>query len=153
MTNSNQTASFTVEIENESIDFVRMNHVLEHLYHPPKNLQTIYAKMKPGAKLHIAVPNPDGVASRIFRYNWCVLERPRHIMLYSASLLDKILTDAKYSQVKTFHRSIMKDFIRSFGYILCDLKPIEQNRVGKMGQRRYINTLLYPFARLTSALA
>ena len=138
------------EIENESIDFVRMNHVFEHLYHPKEDLQAVYKKMKPGAKLHIAVPNPYGVASRIFRSNWWGLECPRHVMLYPSSLLETILTDSKYSQVETFYRSIVKDFLRSLGYVLYDLGIIERDQVGKMAQKRYLNLILYPFAWLAS---
>lgn len=141
------------EIENESLDLVRINHVLEHLYHPKEDLQTIYTKMKPGAKLHIAVPNPDGVASRIFRSNWWGLECPRHIMLYPPALLAKILAETKYSQIETFYRSIVKDFLRSCGYVLYNLRLISHDRVGKMAQKRYLTVLLYPFARLSSAFA
>ena len=139
-------------IEDESLDFVRMNHVLEHLYQPKEILQTIYSKMKPGAVLHIAVPNPYGISAQIFRSNWWGLECPRHIMLYSPSLLEKILVSTKYSQIKIFQRSIAKDFLRSCGYILYDLGLIAHNEIGTMMQRRrYLIALLNPLARLTSA--
>ena len=141
------------EIEDESLDLVRMHHVLEHLYHPKEDLEAIYAKMKPGAKLHIAVPNPNGISSRIFRSNWWGLECPRHIMLYSPALLEKILTDTRYSQIETFYRTIVKDFLRSYGYFLCDLGLIDRDRVGEMTQRRYLTALLGPLARLASAFA
>jgi SAM-dependent methyltransferase len=139
------------QIEDESLDFVRMNHVLEHLYEPKEILQAIYAKMKPGGVLHIAVPNPYGISAQIFRSNWWGLECPRHIMLYSPSLLKEILISAKYSQIEIFNRSIVKDFLRSCGYILYDLSLISHNEIGTMTQRRrYLTALLHPFARLTS---
>lgn len=141
------------EIEDESLDLVRMHHVLEHLYRPKEDLEAIYAKMKPGAKLHIAVPNPDGISSRIFRSNWWGLECPRHIMLYPPVLLEKILIDTKYSQIETFYRTIVKDFLRSCGYVLYDLGLINHDQVGKMAQRRYLTALLDPLARLASAFA
>lgn len=138
------------EIEDESLDFVRMNHVLEHLYHPEKNLQAIYAKMKPGAKLHIGVPNPYGISSRIFRSNWHGLDCPRHIAFYPPKLLEKKLTSTKYSQIKTFHRSIAKDLLRSCGYVLYHLGLIRHDQVEKMAQKRYLVALLYPLTRLAS---
>jgi 2-polyprenyl-3-methyl-5-hydroxy-6-metoxy-1,4-benzoquinol methylase len=138
------------EIENESLDFVRMNHVLEHLYHPERNLQAIYAKMKPGAKLHIGVPNPYGISSRIFRSHWHGLDCPRHIVFYPPKLLAKKLASTKYSQIKTFHRSIAKDFLRSCGYVLYNLGLIRHEQVGKMVQKRYLIALLYPISKLAS---
>jgi 2-polyprenyl-3-methyl-5-hydroxy-6-metoxy-1,4-benzoquinol methylase len=138
------------EIENESLDFVRMNHVLEHLYDPEKNLQAIYAKMKPGAKLHIGVPHPYGISSRIFRSNWWGLECPRHIMLYPPKLLEKKLISTKYFQIKTFHRSIAKDLLRSCGYVLYNLGLIRHDQVEKMAQKRYLITLLHPVTKLAS---
>ena len=139
-------------IEDESLDFVRMNHVFEHLYNPKEILQAIYSKMKPGATLHIAVPNPYGVSAQIFRSNWWGLECPRHIMLYSPSLLKKILISTKYSQIEIFQRSIAKDFLRSCGYILYDLGSIAHEEIATMVQRRRsLIAFLYPFARLASA--
>ncbi|MGB5715304.1 MAG: class I SAM-dependent methyltransferase [Waterburya sp.] len=139
------------EIEDESLDCVRMNHVLEHLYHPQKNLQAIYSKMKPGGILHIGVPNPYSITSRIFRSRWFSLECPRHIMLYSPALLKKILTSMGFSEIKILHQTVTKDFLRSCGYVLYDLDLISKDEIAKMAQRRYLSNLLYPLARLASA--
>jgi 2-polyprenyl-3-methyl-5-hydroxy-6-metoxy-1,4-benzoquinol methylase len=138
------------EIENESLDFVRMNHVFEHLYHPQEILQAIYSKMKPGATLHIGVPNPYSITSRMFRSRWWGLECPRHIMLYSPKLLKNLLVETEFSQVKIIHETVTKDFLRSWGYRLHDQGSISYEEVGKMIQKRYLSTLLYPVARLAS---
>ena len=138
------------EIEDESLDCVRMNHVLEHLYHPQKNLQAIYAKMKPGGTLHIGVPNPYSITSRIFRSKWWGLECPRHIMLYSPALLKRILTSMGFSEIKLLQPTITKDFLRSCGYVLYDLGLISRDEIATMVQRRYLPTLVYPLARLAA---
>src|SRR5687768_8995617 len=41
------------EIADSSLDFVRLSHVLEHLYSPREVLESLRRKMKPGATLHI----------------------------------------------------------------------------------------------------
>ncbi|URD52876.1 bifunctional 2-polyprenyl-6-hydroxyphenol methylase/3-demethylubiquinol 3-O-methyltransferase UbiG [Chroococcidiopsis sp. CCNUC1] len=131
------------EIEDESLDFVRMNHVLEHLYHPKQVLTAIGRKMKPGAILHIAVPNPHGISSQIFRSQWWGLECPRHIMLYSPPVLKDFLIQLDFSNFKVFHESITKDFARSLGYFLCDRGRISSNEVETMMQRKFLSAQLY----------
>ena len=42
------------EVADESLDLVRLNHVLEHLYNPKDALRALRVKMNPGARLHIA---------------------------------------------------------------------------------------------------
>ncbi|MEJ7708823.1 MAG: class I SAM-dependent methyltransferase [Pyrinomonadaceae bacterium] len=46
------------DLEDSSLDFVRMNHVLEHLYDPTEVLRNIKLKMKEGAVLHISTTKP-----------------------------------------------------------------------------------------------
>ncbi len=140
------------EIEDESLDCVRINHVLEHLYHPQENLQAIYAKMKPGGMLHIGTPNPYSITSQIFRSRWFSLDCPRHIILYSPALLKKVLTATGFSEVRILHETITKDFLRSCGYFLYDLGLINHDELAKIGKRRYLRASLYPFAKLVSAL-
>ncbi|MDV2993638.1 MAG: tRNA 5-carboxymethoxyuridine methyltransferase [Chroococcidiopsis sp. SAG 2025] len=131
------------EIEDESLDFVRMNHVLEHLYHPKQVLTAIGRKMKPGAILHIAVPNPNGISAQTFRSQWWGLECPRHIMLYSPQVLKDFLIQLNFSHFKVFHESITKDFARSVGYFLSDRGRISSNEVETMMQRKFLSAQLY----------
>ncbi len=131
------------EIEDESLDFVRMNHVLEHLYHPKQVLTVIGRKMKPGAVLHIAVPNPYGISSQIFRSQWWGLECPRHIMLYSPQVLKGFLNQLGFSNFKVLHESITKDFARSLGYLLSDQGRISSDEVEAMIKQKFLATQLY----------
>lgn len=142
------------EIEDESLDFVRMNHVLEHLYHPKQVLTAIGRKMKPGAVLHIAVPNPYGISSQIFRSQWWGLECPRHIMLYSPQVLKNFLIQLGFSNFKFFHESITKDFARSLGYFLYDRGCISSHEVEAMMQHKLLGVQLYlpmKFAAISKA--
>ncbi len=74
------------EIADNSIDLIRMNHVLEHLYDPREVLANLYSKLKPGGRMHIAVPNPGSMSANIYRRFWFSLDCPRHIMLTRQSV-------------------------------------------------------------------
>jgi 2-polyprenyl-3-methyl-5-hydroxy-6-metoxy-1,4-benzoquinol methylase len=120
------------EIEDESLDFVRMNHVLEHLYNPKEVISMLKQKMKKGAILHIAIPNPGGVSAMIFKNKWRGLECPRHIMLYEI---------------------ITKDFARSYGFYKHGKKLISHYEIEKQADNQEYAKILYIFARLASALS
>lgn len=70
------------QIEDESLDLVRMNHVLEHLYRPKAVLRELRRKLRRGGVLHIAVPNPASFGAQAFKSAWYPLECPRHIIFY-----------------------------------------------------------------------
>ncbi len=141
------------EIEDESLDFVRMNHVLEHLYHPKEILTMIKRKMKLGATLHIGVPNPHSITSKIFRSRWLGLDCPRHLILYSHRVLKKFVSEVGFSEIKILHETLTKDFARSLGYFMFDRGRIKHDEVEKMMYRQDLSNLLYIPARLASVLS
>jgi 2-polyprenyl-3-methyl-5-hydroxy-6-metoxy-1,4-benzoquinol methylase len=141
------------EIENESLDFVRMSHVLEHLYHPKEILEAIRLKMKPGATLHIIVPNPQGISAKIFRSRWLGLDCPRHIMLYSPFVLKELLFKVGLSHKQQIvPETLTNDFVRSFGFVLHDLGLIEHNAVHEIMHDRYLADIFNIPMKIASAL-
>lgn len=139
------------EVEDESLDLVRMNHVLEHLYNPSEVLAAIRLKMRPGAKFHIALPNPASFTSRLFRSRWFPLDCPRHVILYSPAVLEKRLAEAGFSDVRVWHETITKDFARSLGYVLHDHGWIGHDEVKQMMHRQGLAELLFTPARVAAA--
>ncbi|CAA9282641.1 MAG: hypothetical protein AVDCRST_MAG56-4903 [uncultured Cytophagales bacterium] len=134
-------------IEDSSLDFVRMNHVLEHLYHPARVLEMIFRKMKPGATLHIAIPNPDGLSASVFRSLWHGLDCPRHIMLYSPQVLTNFLQTIGFQKTDLLFEHITKDFARSLGYYEAGKSLIAPDQVsGKMFDPRLQEILNVPAA-------
>lgn len=99
-----------------SVDFVRMNHVLEHLHHARRDLEELRERMKPGAMLHIAVPNPNGLSALLFRRNWHGLDCPRHLVLYPPGAVERLLVDCGFTVATIVQEGITKDFIRSLIY-------------------------------------
>lgn len=140
------------EIEDGSLDFIRMNHVLEHLYRPAETLSAFRAKMRPGATLHIGVPNPDSVTSQLFRSRWLGLDCPRHVMLYSPAMLRKLLSEMGFSVFAVLHETVTKDAARSLGYLMSDRGWIERDEVKAMMYEQGLADLLHTPARLATLL-
>ncbi len=132
------------DIADESLDFVRLNHVLEHLYAPRDVLAQIVRKMKPGAVLHIAVPNPGGWSAALFRSAWLGLDCPRHIILYPPEALCDVLKEFRFVAPQVFQEPVVKDIIRSWGYVLNHLGWIGRDRVARMGASPLLNLLFAP---------
>lgn len=105
-------------LPDESIDFVRMNHVLEHLYRPRDVLTRLRQKMRPGGRLHVAVPNPNSLSARLFRGYWHGLDCPRHVALYPPHVVRSLLSEAGLRVIDVIHEPVTKDHIRSWVYLL-----------------------------------
>lgn len=138
------------KVADESIDAVRMNHVLEHLYHPAETLTALRARMRTGARLHIALPNPRSFSSGLFRSRWWGLECPRHVIFFTPATLRKSLEAAGFSDIQVRQETITKDFVRSLGYLLHDRGLIEHKEVTGMMERQVLAEFLFTPARIAA---
>lgn len=109
------------EIPDESVDLIRLNHVIEHLYDPLEVLQNLFQKLKPRGQLHLATPNPSGLSSRLFRSRWLGLDCPRHLVLFPPRLMERDLKKTGFARAELWPQSVTKDFARSLGFVLTDL--------------------------------
>lgn len=140
------------EIEDESLDFVRLSHVLEHLYEPLEVLRRLRGKMKTGAVIHISVPNPACLTSRIFGARWFSLDCPRHVILYSPDVLRKMLAGLGFADADFAHDVITKDFARSLGYLMHERGWIAREGVEGMMHRPALAGALQLPAKVAAAL-
>ncbi len=102
------------QLQDSSIDFIRMSHVTEHLYDPPHVFSKLCQKMKSGGLLHIIVPNPKGISARIFgKYFLAFADLPRHVMLYPLPLLAKLLEKKGFEVVESLQEVVTSDIVRS----------------------------------------
>lgn len=70
-------------LASESVAFISMQHVIEHL---PDSLRTIdecYRVLKPGGKLVVRTPNCISLGHKVFGSDWFALEAPRHLYIFS----------------------------------------------------------------------
>lgn len=145
-------SDFWQKINDESIDLVRMNHVVEHLYTPKETLKKIALKIKKGGALHIAVPNPAGISSKLFGRNWHGLDCPRHVILYPPASLVELLREFGFNQFEVVHESITKDFIRSLGYFFARFGLIPLNKVNDLMYSKVLNFIFYIPLKITSVM-
>lgn len=138
------------EIEDESLDFVRMSHVLEHLYQPKEILSKIKEKLKPKGKIHIIVPNPLGISAKLFRSYWYALE-PRHIMLFSPKVLCNLLKQVGFqSDPIILPEMLNKDFIRSYGYFMHSLGFLKSDELDNIANSRDLSIIFHIPIRIIS---
>ena len=140
------------DIDDASVDLVRMNHVLEHLYEPDAILSKLSEKLKPGGRIHIAVPNPLGLSAYVFRSKWFSLEAPRHLMIYSPERLAGLLTSTGFTDIQIHHERTPKDFSRSLGYLLRAWHLLRADLAPKMDSEPLLNAWLTPLLWLAGGL-
>ncbi len=100
-------------IQEGTVNFVRMNHALEHLYHPREVLEQLHRKLRAGGVIHVAVPNPNGISARLYGKYWHGLDCPRHVILFPPRLLADWLKDLGFNVLKVLYEPLTKDLIRS----------------------------------------
>jgi len=69
----------------DTFDYVRANHALEHVIDPASVLQDMHRVLKPGGTLFIGVPTNDGMNARLFGPHWWYLGAPVHPITFSTS--------------------------------------------------------------------
>lgn len=131
------------ELENESLDCVRMSHVLEHLYQPKEVLSALFCKMSKNAKIHISVPNPCGITSSIFRSRWLDLDCPRHIILFPPKVLRVLLSELGFSNIRIVQQGSTSVFLRSMDYLFSDIYHRRSNNVQKWANSPFLEQLLF----------
>lgn len=110
--------------ESEFFDYIRMNHVLEHVYSPLETLREVRRILKNDGTLFVEVHNFDSVESFLLRATWRQLEVPRHLWHFSPHTLEKLLREAglRITQKK------MKPFPDSFKaigtYLRCQYTTV-----------------------------
>lgn len=124
--------NFFKEVPDASVDMVRMNHVVEHLYHPLEILAAISKKIKSGGCLHIAVPNPEGLSAKLFRNYWHGLDCPRHAIMMPSDTLANVLKKSEFSDFEIIQEPASKDFVRSMGYWTAKFGLIELPKVNSL---------------------
>lgn len=129
-------------LETLSIDFIRMSHVVEHLYEPFDVLNLAFDKLSKGGKLHVIMPNSCGWSARLFRSFWFGLECPRHLILPPPELVAQRLTDLGFQKIAILHQAAPKDALRSIGYLLDELRLLGRSTSRGLINNSVLNLLL-----------
>lgn len=139
-------------IPDKSLEYVRLNHVIEHLYAPLETLAKIKNKLKPNGKIYLSTPNVDGFSARTFKTFWRGLECPRHIILYSPHTLKMLLDWAGFKEITILHEDNPKDYIRSKAYRDLNSQSLSSSLIEALPQRKNLYQKYFLISKL-SALA
>jgi len=137
-------------IPDASVDLVRLNHVIEHLYAPRETIARLRRKLRPGGRLHIATPNATSVTFRLLRRHWFPLECPRHIVIFTPRSARRLLRAAGFGRVDCFQEVLTKDAARSLGLFLEHRGWLDTSAALDLMHRRGLATLLFAPARLAA---
>ena len=80
-----------------SFDVVTMWDVIEHVFDPKATLMEVARVLRPGGIIVASTPNPNSVEARLFGPYWIGWERPRHLHLFTTSVMSNFLEDAGFT--------------------------------------------------------
>jgi SAM-dependent methyltransferase len=87
-----------------SADVVVMNQVIEHFAAPDEVLRLVKALLVPGGVAFIETPDTRGLDARLFRSrHWGGYHFPRHLVLFDAANLSRLLEREGFSIVSVEH--------------------------------------------------
>lgn len=91
------------------LDVITMWQVLEHIAEPQPLLERCRRLLAPGGMFVAAVPNIEGLSSRLAGERWWGLDVPRHLVHYSPVTLNRALERVGFRVLATRHRSLQYD--------------------------------------------
>lgn len=86
----------TSEVSTETFDVVCMWHVLEHAADPLALLEAARARLAPGGRLVLEVPNVDSVGAEMMRGRWAHLDPVAHVSHFAPGSLTTALDAADF---------------------------------------------------------
>lgn len=85
----------------EAYDLIIMNQLIEHLWDVRRCLEKLRSVLTSGGRVSISTPNVDGYDYVYFREgSWGGYYFPRHLNIFSVSVLAKILAESGFTVVK-----------------------------------------------------
>lgn len=87
-------------INERSVDAILLCHVIEHLSEPSEALKECHRILKPGGILIMLTPNTKSLGYRQFGRNWLHLDPPRHLTLFNANNMCRMLESAGFATPK-----------------------------------------------------
>lgn len=82
-------------------DVITMSHVIEHLHDPARALVQCHRLLRPGGRLWLETPNAESIGHQRFGRHWRGLEAPRHLVLFAATGLSRLLRRAGFTSVQS----------------------------------------------------
>jgi hypothetical protein len=102
-----------VEIPEDSREAVMLWMVLEHVTDPVGLLSKAQRILAAGGMLAFSVPNGGGLERRLFGKYWLGYEAPRHLQVFTARSIRRLLRDQGYEQITIIHQASTRYWLGS----------------------------------------
>jgi SAM-dependent methyltransferase len=86
----------------DEFDAITFDHSIEHLHDPGSALESAFRLLRPGGTAWIATPNLGSLGRKLYGLDWIGLDPPRHLVLFTASGLRRLLLDRGFEDIR-FH--------------------------------------------------
>lgn len=139
------------DVPDNSVDVVRMIHVLEHVSSPTQALRSIARILRPGGRLIVEVPHITQIGAGLFRdFNWS-LDLPRHFSHFSTETLSRTVASAGLRVLHTTSLCNPRQFLHCLELALQDPEGLCQRLNVSMPVRPLLDNelrrSLEPFCR------
>ncbi|MDR3260114.1 MAG: class I SAM-dependent methyltransferase [Fusobacteriaceae bacterium] len=84
---------FSIEVDSK-YDLIILNHVFEHMFEPDKVLNKITKLLAVDGTCLISIPLVDGLAWKHYLTDYCQIDAPRHIYLYTRKAISNLCEKA-----------------------------------------------------------
>lgn len=101
-------------------DAVTLSHVIEHVHDPKKFMESVARLLKPGGFVYIDTPNILSHGARTFGPNWRGIETPRHLVLFNATSLVRMLLRSGFADIELQRRTSVQQGMRWSSQCLSD---------------------------------
>lgn len=95
-----------------SCDLVYLWHALEHTHRPSAVLARARAALRPGGRLHLAVPNRRSFHAWLFGSCWWSTDAPRHLYQFDRRTLRRYLEEAGFVDIRITTRTGAASWVR-----------------------------------------
>jgi len=91
--------------QDDSFDYILINHVLEHLPAPVSVLERCRRLLKPAGRIGVCVPNWRALSHAVFKGCWSNLDTPRHFTLFAPAVLRALMEKLGFSVEESYTTS------------------------------------------------
>lgn len=125
------------KIKDNSTDAVTMWHVLEHVYHLNKRIETIKRILKEDGTLFVAVPNRSSYDAEKYQDQWAAYDLPRHLYHFTPKDIKSLFEKHGFTLEKvlpmkydSFYVSMLSEKYKSgsINYLNAFLTGLKSNR-------------------------